>query len=55
MADSRPLGPDQLRSLLKRLEDVMAEAHRLREQVARQLAERAERITPIKRRPRKRS
>ena len=55
MPESRPLGPEQLRSLLKRLEEVMAEAARLREQVARQLTERTQRITPIRRRPRKRS
>ena len=55
MPDPRPLGPEQLRSLLKRLEEVMAEAQRLRVEVAKQLTERTQRITPIKRRPRKRS
>lgn len=50
MADTRSLGPDQLRQLLKRLEEVMAEAQRLREQVAKQLSERKQRILPISRR-----
>ena len=49
MPDSRSLGPDQLRQLLKRLEEVMAEAERLRERVAKQLSERSQRIIPIRR------
>ena len=49
MPDTRNLPPDQLRQLLKRLEEVMAEAGRLREQVARQLSERKQRIMPIRR------
>ncbi len=52
----RNLATDQLRQLLKRLEEVMEEATRLREHVARQLSERKQKVTPIRKPPaRKRS
>ena len=56
MPDSHSLAPEQLRQLLQRLEEVMAEAERLREQVARQLSEQRrrvqQRLTPVRRKPR---
>ena len=48
MPQSRDLSPEQLRQLLQRLEEVMAEAERLRARIARQLAdERRQRVSPM--------
>ena len=51
---SRPLPADLLRDLLERLNSVMAEAKRLRDQVTRQLedqrASQQQRLSPVRRR-----
>ena len=54
--ERRTLGPDALASLLHKLDEVMAEAERLRQQVSRQLstqrADQQQRITPPAKRKR---
>jgi hypothetical protein len=48
MPQTRNLSPEQLRQLLQRLDEVMAEAERLRERIAKQLAdERRQRVSPM--------
>jgi hypothetical protein len=40
MANDRPLGPEQLAAVLRQLDQVEAEAHRLREQITRAMRQR---------------
>ena len=55
MPDTRTLSPEELRRILERLEEVMAEAEELRGRIAQQLSdERKQQVTPIRKPPRRR-
>ena len=57
MADRQLLTPERLAQLLEKLNDVMAEAARLRREVSRQLVEQQgtvqQKVTPARKRARK--